>query len=799
MYNSVYSRLLNPSFGLRPRLLVTIFGLMSFAALATLGQQTHHKPLPTEGLERYDQPPAPFGGTGVSPAMESVFGGFVSHQVNVNADGMNITDDAANEPSICVDPTNPAHKAIGWRQFNSVFSNFRQGGYGYTTDGGETWHFPGILENNVFRSDPVLFAQDDGKMFYNSLIQTFYSYIWLSQDDGMSWVNLQPTGNATGGDKQWHLIDNNPASPGYHFQYQLWSTAGNNWGGRQFSRSTDGGVTWLNPVNIPNRPVWGTLDVDSTGNLFIGGVNLNTGQIWCARSTNAKNGGVTPSFDQNSDVDLGGDISSSEPINPAGLVGQVFLTIDRSGTATNDNIYMAASVVPTGFTTGTDMMFVRSTDGGQSFGLPVRINDDPINHNKWHWMGTISVAPNGRIDALWLDTRNAPDDEYSQLFYSYSTDGGVTWSANQAISALFNPHVGYPQQDKIGDYLTSVSDDLGADVTYPATFNNEEDVYYVRVGPAGGPSPTPTDTPTSTPTPTVTDTPTSTPTATVTPTPSPTSTPSLHSRADFDGDNRTDLSVYRPSEGNWYIQRSWAGFNAVHFGEAADIPVPGDFDGDGRTDISVFRPSTGFWYRLDSSTGTFSFVELGLNGDIPQAGDYDGDGRADQAVFRPSDGTWYWIRSSDNQQNAMQFGQNGDKPVVGDYDGDRRVDLSVFRGGTWYRVNSSTGAFYGEVFGLDTDIPAPADYDADDRDDITVFRPSDGNWYFHFSGNGQYGGIHWGQAGDVPVPGDYDGENHDDIAVYRSGIWYIDASGVGPYAVEFGLSTDTPIPKMYIP
>ena len=218
--------------------------------------------------------------------MESVFGGFVSHQVNVDANGMNITGDAANEPSITVDPTNRSHMAIGWRQFNSVSSNFRQGGYGYTTDGGSTWTFPGVLENNVFRSDPVLVAEDDGKLFYNSLLQSFFDTIWRSLNDGMSWTNLQPTGNATGGDKQWHQIDNNPASTGYHFQYQLWSTSGNNWGGRQFSRSTDQGVTWLNPVNIPNQPIWGTMDVDTTGTLYLGGTG-NSGFV-CERLNQCK-------------------------------------------------------------------------------------------------------------------------------------------------------------------------------------------------------------------------------------------------------------------------------------------------------------------------------------------------------------------------------------------------------------------------------------------------------------------------------------------------------------------------------
>ena len=273
----------------------------------------------------------------------------------------------------------------------------------------------------------------------------------------------------------------------------------------------------------------------------------------------------------------------------------------------------------------------------------------------------------------------------------------------------------------------------------------------------------------------------------------------ITSRADFDGDGRTDVSVYRPSEGNWYYQGSSVGFGAAHFGEFADIPAPGDFDGDGTTDISVFRPSSGFWYRLNSINGTFSAIDFGLQGDIPQAGDYDGDGLADQALFRPSDGTWRWLRSSDNDAAFLQFGSNGDTPVTGDYDGDGRNDPSVFRRGIWYRSNSSNGTIRAEVFGLDTDLPVPADYDGDSQDDIAVFRPSDGNWYFHFSLNGLFGGNHWGQNGDIPAPGDYDGDGQNDHAVYRDSIWYVDASTAGPSAMAFGLSSDLPIPNSYIP
>src|SRR5450432_4129617 len=438
-----------------------------------------HKPLPTEALEEYEDPPVYVLRLGVSPRMLSQFGAFTSYQVNVDENGQNITGDAANEPSIGVDPTNHNKMAIGWRQFDSVASNFRQAGWGYTTNGGMSWTFPGVLENNVFRSDPVLHSDDTGEFFYLSLLTTFFDNMWRSLNGGQSWSNIA---FADGGDKQWFTIDNTN-STGHGFQYQSWSTAGNNYNGRQFTRSIDGGFTWLDPVDIPNSPAWGTLDVDSTGNLFIGGVNLNTNQLWCERSTNAKNAAVTPSFDQSTAVSLGGHIESSEVINPEGLTGQIYLAVDRSGTSTNDNIYMLASVQPDSFPNGSDVMFVRSTDSGHTFSIPVRVNDDPINHSKWHWFGTLSVAPNGRIDAVWLDTRNAANNTDSQLFYSYSTDAGVTWSPNVAVSASFNPFLGYPDQNKIGDYITIVSDNTGGDVAYAATFNSEEDIYYGRVAP----------------------------------------------------------------------------------------------------------------------------------------------------------------------------------------------------------------------------------------------------------------------------------------------------------------------------
>jgi len=518
--------------------LATINHLLSAICLFSLATASGQTPPATrfsEPLEKYNMPPAYIYRLETGPRMISRFGLFTSFQANVDASGNNILGDAANEPSITVDPTNHTRMAIGWRQFNSVNSDFRQGGWGFTTDAGSTWTFPGVLENNVFRSDPVLGSDDAGNFFYLSLRQTFFDDMWGSLTGGESWTRLS-FGDVSGGDKQWFTIDKT-GGMGNGFQYQAWSTSGNNWGGRQFSRSTDGGITWMSPIFIPNSPVWGTLDVDTNGNLFIGGGDFGS-SFFCVRSSDAQNPAVTPTFDQTTSVNLGGSLLFGAAINPGGLAGQIFLAVDRSGTATNNYIYMVATVEQFSAANGSDVMFSRSTDGGLTFSAPHRINDDPVNPNKWHWFGTLAVAPNGRIDSMWLDTRNAANNTDSQLFYSWSTDGGVTWAANVAVSDSFNPFEGYPVQNKIGDYLTIVSDDTGGDVAYSATFNfnpnsgqHEQDIYYVRVSPTGGGTPTPTPTASPTPTatatvsPTATQTPTATPTATASTTPTATSTP----------------------------------------------------------------------------------------------------------------------------------------------------------------------------------------------------------------------------------------------------------------------------------
>jgi hypothetical protein len=219
--------------------------------------------------------------------------------------------------------------------------------------------------------------------------------------------------------------------------------------------------------------------------------------------------------------------------------------------------------------------------------------------------------------------------------------------------------------------------------------------------------------------------------------------------ADFDGDGKTDIAVFR--DGNWFLQRSRDGFASIPFGSPGDIPEPADFDGDGRAELVVFRPSNGVWYSLNLVGNAFSAVQFGAAEDNPVAADYDGDGKADQAVYRPSNGVWYMLKSRDGF-SAVQFGIATDKPAVGDFDGDGRADQAVYRAesGIWYILGSTKG-FTSMPFGLPTDIPAPGDYDGDGKTDIAVFRPENGMWYQMKSVQG-FGAVQFGAKGDKPIP-----------------------------------------------
>ena len=207
---------------------------------------------------------------------------------------------------------------------------------------------------------------------------------------------------------------------------------------------------------------------------------------------------------------------------------------------------------------------------------------------------------------------------------------------------------------------------------------------------------------------------------------------------------------------------------AVQWGRPDDIPVPADYIGDSRTDIAVWRPSTGEWWIRGMAP-----VVWGLGrGDRPVPADYDGDGKAEIAIFR--DGTWF-VRGV----GTFVWGQSYDLPVPENYVGDGRADLAVVRTETekplvWY-VRNALPVAWGRA---DAGLLVPADYLGDSRTDIAVarvvWRGEPILWFVRGAVV-----VEWGRRTppfwlDQPVLGNFIGDAKTDIAVWRlSGEWFI--------------------------
>jgi hypothetical protein len=132
---------------------------------------------------------------------------------------------------------------------------------------------------------------------------------------------------------------------------------------------------------------------------------------------------------------------------------------------------------------------------------------------------------------------------------------------------------------------------------------------------------------------------------------------------------------------------------AFQWGLDGDIAVPGEYDGDGSTDLAVYRPASGTWFIRQSTTSyaTSLTFQWGLTGDIPVPGDFDGDGKSDLAVYRPPTGTWFHLASGSNftTSASYQWGLDGDVPIL-----ERPTGANQFDGvytGSWSGGQSDGG------------------------------------------------------------------------------------------------------------
>jgi hypothetical protein len=246
----------------------------------------------------------------------------------------------------------------------------------------------------------------------------------------------------------------------------------------------------------------------------------------------------------------------------------------------------------------------------------------------------------------------------------------------------------------------------------------------------------------------------------------------------------------------------------AQFGRGTDRITPVDFDGDNKTDIAVWRGGAfGFFYILNSSNDTLRVEQFGTSGDDPRVvGDWDGDGKADPAVYRSAaaagEQSFFFYRPS--SQPGVNFipirwGTAGDEALRGDFDGDNKMDAAVYRerDNTWYINQSSDSQPRYAKWGEATDKRVAGDFDGDTKTDLVIFR--NGLWGVVLSSNGQQFYQQWGNARDMLVPGDYDGDGKTDFAVWRDGVFSVlRSSGDLPMTVEFGASGDLPVASAFV-
>jgi hypothetical protein len=355
---------------------------------------------------------------------------------------------AQSETSIAIDPTNSNHiyaqsnDLADFSKYTAVYESF---------DRGLTWASSGFSVP-TFCYDPWLDFNTAGDIFVG--YECSDQRIAYKLHGSSTWVYSGSLPAGSFPDRDMVVTDDTPTSPYFNSVYIGYDDNGSS-NRAQVMYSRNGQTGWTKSAGIDDTPT--TFDV-----IGVNAAVANGGDVYATWEDYA-NGFIKNDVSHNGGAAWGTDrivhdfrLSTSSffisipPQPDRGVLPMPMTDVAPAGTTYADRLYVVYFDKDTDGSSNTEIFLRYSNDGGATWSGEKLINDDTTD--AWHFFPSISVAPNGTIGVSFYDTRRDPTGRKTDVFWSYSTNGGDTWSANARVTGAQSDESGFGDANDYGDY-----------------------------------------------------------------------------------------------------------------------------------------------------------------------------------------------------------------------------------------------------------------------------------------------------------------------------------------------------------